>query len=83
MKNCRMGMKAKRELYKRIIVPTVIYESELWGLKERERDTLEVFEMKCLSSTAVMTKRDKIMKEVICKRTVVKVEMTWRVVGLF
>ena len=40
----------KRVLYKKVIVPTVIYGSESWGMKENKRRKLNVFEMKCLRS---------------------------------
>ena len=37
---------AKRMMYERILVPTVIYGAEAWWLKEREKRRLNEFEMK-------------------------------------
>ena len=52
MGNRRFGMNAKRVLYEKVIVLTVTYGSELWDMKVSERQKLNVFEMKCLSSMA-------------------------------
>ena len=34
----------KRELYEKIVVPTVMYGSEFWGMKVEERGKLDVAE---------------------------------------
>ena len=52
MKNRGLGMDVKKVLYEKVIVPTVMYGSELWGMKVSERRKLNVFEMKCLRSMA-------------------------------
>ena len=48
MKNRGLGMNVKRVLYEKVVVPTVMYGSEVWGMKVAERQKLNVFEMKCL-----------------------------------
>ena len=46
---CRtMSRGVKETFYQQVIVPTVTYGAELWGLREAERGRLNVFEMKCL-----------------------------------
>ena len=45
-----LGMKVKKVLYEKVVVPTVMYGSESWGMKVTERQKLNVFEMKCLRS---------------------------------
>ena len=48
MKNRGLGMNVKKVLYEKVVVPTVMYGSESWGMKVYERQKLNVFEMKCL-----------------------------------
>ena len=51
-------MNVKKVLYERVVVPTVMYGLELWGMKETERQKLNVFEMKCLRSMAGLSRMD-------------------------
>ena len=39
MKNRRLGMNVKKILYEKVVVPTVMYGSESWGMKVIERQT--------------------------------------------
>ena len=41
-----LGIKAKKCLYKGVIVP----KAEAWGMRSAERRKVNVFEMKCLRS---------------------------------
>ena len=50
MKNSGLGMNVKKVLYEKVVVPTIMYGSESWGMKVTERQKLDVFEMKCLRS---------------------------------
>ena len=50
MKNRGLGMNVKKVLYEKVVVPTVLYGSESWGMKVTEKQKLNVFEMKCLRS---------------------------------
>ena len=38
----------RKFLQEKVVVPTVMYGSESWGMKATERQKLNVFEMKCL-----------------------------------
>ena len=60
MKNRGLGINVKRVLYEKVVVPTVMYGSELWGMKVSERQKLNVFEMKCLRSMAGVTRLDSV-----------------------
>ena len=51
-------MSIKRALYEKVIVPTVMYGSELWGMKKDERKKLNVLEMKCLRSMCGVSRLD-------------------------
>ena len=54
-----VGMNVKKALYESIIVPTVLYGGETWGLREAESKRLDVMEMKCLRSMCGVTRRDR------------------------
>ena len=45
-----MGIKAKKCLYEGVIVPTALYGSEAWDMRNAERRKMNVVEMKCLRS---------------------------------
>ena len=62
-----------------MIVPTVTYGSECWGMKVSERQKLNVFEMKCLRCMAGVSRMDRIRNEVVRRRTGVEVDLATRV----
>ena len=77
---CRgLGMNVKKVLYEKVIVPTVTYGSECWGMKVSERQKLNVFEMRCLRSMAGVSRMDRIRNEVVRQRTGVEIESGTRV----
>ena len=53
-------LNVKRELYERIVVPTVMYGSESWGMRVEERKRLDVAEMRCLRSMCGVTRWDRL-----------------------
>ena len=79
MKNRGLGMDVKKVLYEKVIVPTVMYGSELWGMKVSERRRLNVFEMKCLRSMAGVSRLDRLRNEEVRERTGVRKELAGRV----
>ena len=79
MKNRGLGMNVKRVLYEKVIMPTVMYGSELWGMKVSERQKLNVFEMKCLRSMAGVSRLDRLRNEEVRERTGVRKELAARV----
>ena len=50
LSNRGLGIKAKKFLYERVIVPTALYEAEAWGMRSAERRKVKVAEVKCLRS---------------------------------
>ena len=72
MKNRGLRMNVKKGLYEKMVVPTVMYGSESWGMKVTERQKLNVFEMKCLRSMTGVPWLDRIRNEVVRGRTVVR-----------
>ena len=56
-------------MYEGVILPTVLYEAETWGVRTEERRRLNVFEIKCLRSMAGVTLRDRINNDVVRFRT--------------
>ena len=79
MKNRRLGMNVKKVLYEKVVVPTVMYGSESWGMKVTERQKLNVFEMKCLRSMTGVSQLDRVRNEVVRARTGVRRELAARV----
>ena len=64
--SCRtLGIEAKRGLCEWVVVPTVFYKTETFGVSAEERSRLSVFELKCLWNMAAVTLRDRINKYVI------------------
>ncbi len=77
---CRsLNMNAKKALYEGVIVPTVLYGAEAWGVREAERRRLNVFEMKCLRSMIGVTRMDRLRNEEVRRRTNVTRELAGRV----
>ena len=79
MKNRVLGMNVKKVLYEKVVVPTVMYGSESWGMKVTERQKLNVFEMKCLRSMTSVSRLDRVRNEVVRERTGVRRELAARV----
>ena len=69
----------KKELYERIVVPTVMYGSESWGMRVEERNKLDVAEMNCLRSMCGVTRWDRWRNEVVRERVGVPESMSRRV----
>ena len=77
---CRgLSMNVKRVLYEKMVVPTVMYGSECWGMKVGERQKLNVFEMKCLRSMAGVSRIDRVRNEDVRQRTGVEIDLARRV----
>ena len=72
-------VEAKSELYKRVVVPTVMYGSGAWGLRVEERRKLDVMEMRCLRSMCGMTRMDRLRNEVVRERLGVEEKLSERV----
>ena len=79
MKNRGLGINVKKVLYEKVVVPTVMYGSESWGMKVTERQKLNVFEMKCLRSMTGVSRLDRVRNEVVRARTGVRRELAARV----
>ncbi|MCP4272649.1 MAG: hypothetical protein GY781_11890, partial [Gammaproteobacteria bacterium] len=77
---CRsLNMNAKKALYEGVIVPTVLYGAEAWGLRVAERRRSNVFEMKCLRSMIGVTRMDRLRIEEVRRKTNVTREVAGRV----
>ena len=75
MKSRRLEMNVSRVLYEEVIVLTVMYGSDLWGMEVSERLKLNVFEMKCLRSMAGVSRLDRFRNEEVRERTGVRKEL--------
>src|SRR5215469_4432105 len=63
-----MTMGMKRRIYESVVIPKVMYESKVWGLKAKEKYSLEFFEMKGLRSMCGILLRGRIRNERIRER---------------
>ena len=52
--NRGLGIKMKKSLYEGVIVPTALYGTEAWGMRNAGRRKVNVLEMKCLRSLVGM-----------------------------
>ena len=63
-----ISREVKLEIYERVLIPTMVYDSEMWTLSTQERRKIEVFELMCLrnmfykesgqSKTLIINKRE-------------------------
>ena len=72
-------MNVKKVLYEKVVVPTVMYGSESWGMKVTEIQKLNVFEMKCLRSMTGVFRLDRVRNKVVRARRGVRRELATRV----
>ena len=63
IENRGLRMNVKKALYEKVVVPTVMYGSELWGMRVSERQKLNVFEMKYLRNMNGVTRLDRLRNE--------------------
>ena len=73
-----MGIKAKKCLCEGIIVPTVLYGAEAWGMRSAERRKVNVLEMKCLISLVSVSRMDRVRNEEVRRRAEIERELASR-----
>ena len=73
-----MGIKAKKCLYKGVIVPTALYGADAWGMRSAERRKVNVLEMKCLRSSVGVSRMDRVRKEEVRRRAGIERELASR-----
>ena len=60
LSNRGLGIKAKKCLYELVIVSTVLYGAEAWGMRSAERRKVNVLEMKYLRSLVGVSRMDRV-----------------------
>ena len=65
LSNRGMGIKAKKCIHERVIVPTALYGAEAWGMRSAERRKVNVLEMKCLRSLVGVSRMDRVRNEAV------------------
>ena len=63
-----ISKEVKRKLYERVVIPTVVYESETWLLSAQERIKIEIFEMMCLRNICGIRRVDRVRNTTIRER---------------
>ena len=57
--NKSIKRKTKVRIYEVLVTSLLLYNSEIWTPKEKEKQTLKVFEMAVLRKIAVVTRKDR------------------------
>ena len=78
LSNRGFGIKAKKCLYKGVIVPTALYGAEAWGMRSTERRKVNVLEMKCLRSLVGVSRMDRVRNEEVRRRAGIERESASR-----
>ena len=73
-----MGIKAKKCLYERVIVPTALYGAEAWGMRSAKKRKVNVLEMKCLRSLVGVSRMDRVRNEEVRRRVGIEREFASR-----
>ena len=66
LSNRGLGIKAKKCLYKGVIVTTALYGAEACGMRSAERRKVNVLEMKCLRSLVGVSRMDRVIEMKRC-----------------
>ena len=75
LSNKELGIEAKKCLYEGVIVPTALYEAELWSTRSAERRKVNVLEMKCLRSLVGVSRMDGVRNEEVRMRAGIEREL--------
>ena len=78
LNNWRLGITAKKCLYEVVIVPSVLYGAEAWGMRSAERRKLNVLQMKCLRSLVGVSQMDRVGNHEVRRRAGIKRELASR-----
>ena len=78
LSNRGLGIKAKKSLYERVIVPKALYGEEAWGMRSAERRKVNVLEMKCLKSLVGVSRMDIVKNEEVRRRAGIERELASR-----
>ena len=67
-KGRNVSIEAKVGMFESIVAPTVLYGCETWMLNARERQRVNVMEMKCLRSICNVRRIDRVRNEIVRRR---------------
>ena len=76
--NRGLGIKAKKCLNERVIVPTALYGAEAWGMGSAERRKVNILEMKCLRSLVGVSRLDRVRNEEVRRTAGIERELANR-----
>ena len=78
LSNRGLGIKAKKCLYKGVIVPTALYGAEAWSMRSAEKRKVNVLEMKCLRNLVGVSRMDGVRNEEVLGRAGIEMELASR-----
>ena len=74
-----LEIKAKKCLYKGVIVPMALCGAEAWGMRSAERRKVNALEMKCLRNLVGVSRIDRVRNEEVRRRAEIERELASRV----
>ena len=75
LSNRGLGIKANKCLYEGVIVRTVLYGAEAWGIRSAERRKVNVLEIKCLRNLVGVSRMDRVRNEEVNRRDGIEREL--------
>ena len=78
LSNRELAIKVKKCLYEGVIVRTVLYRAEAWGMGSAERRKVNVFEMQSLRSLVLVSRMDRVRNEEVRRTAGIERELTSR-----
>ena len=78
LSNAGLGIKAKKCLDEKVIVPTALNRPEALGMRSAQRMKVNVLEMKCLRSLVGVSRMDRVRNEEVGRRVGIESELACR-----
>ena len=77
LSNRGLGIKVKK-CHEGVIVPTVLYAAEAWGMRSAVKKKVNVLEMKCLRNLVGVSRIDIVKNEDMRNRAAIQMELASR-----
>ena len=74
-----ISREVKLEIYERVLIPTMVYDSEMWTLSTQERRKIEVFELMCLRNICFIRRADRVRNSLMRERCACELSVLERI----
>ena len=68
LSNSGLGIKTKKCLNERVILPTALYRAKAWGMRSAKRRKVNVLGMKCFRRLVKVSQMDRVRNVEVCRR---------------